>query len=387
MKRRDFMKSLGLSAIAMVYPATRAFGASQSPRYLVLLELHGGNDGLNTVAPLGDPLYSRLRPNLALKRDQVISLSEQLGLNTALEPLMTAWRGNELAVVLGVGYPEPNRSHFRSIEIWDTASDSGEYLQTGWLARALANRFGEQAFAADGIVIGRNPAPLTGDAMRTVVINDIDRFVRQAQRMESLRRTTDNPALAHLLSVQQDLRGTADALQARMSSSNMTLPEFPNTLIGRHMKEAARLLVSGAAAPVIKVSHGSFDTHSNQRGLHDRLLGQLAVALTAFREAMIEAGLWDQVLIMSYSEFGRRAAENASRGTDHGTAAPHFFLGGRVKGGLYGEQPSLTDLDAGDLKYRVDFRRLYATVVNRWWGLTPTEFDGTRFAPLDCLRV
>ena len=164
-----------------------------------------------------------------------------------------------------------------------------------------------------------------------------------------------------------------------------TLPNwtFPKTMIGRHLQTAARLIAGDSAIPVVKVSHGGFDTHANQRNLHDRLLQQLADALVAFRQAMQQVGRWEQVLVMTYSEFGRRPAENSSRGTDHGTSAPHFVLGGKVKGGLYGRQPSLQDLEKGDLKFNVDYRSLYTTIGRRWWGLKAEFLDGKPYPMID----
>lgn len=358
----------------------------QWDRALVLLELNGGNDGLNTVVPYADPAYYRLRPQLAVTRDSVIQLSDQLGFNPALESLMPAWQAHELGVILGVGYPNPNRSHFRSIEIWETGSSSGEILKEGWIARLFADSRPPATFAVHGIAIGRGLGPLQGPHMRNIVMRNAQHFIRQARGMKQPRRATSNPALSHLLAVQNDIYSAATTLREKFSRRPPMQTTFPTTRIGRQLETAADLLVSQIPVAVIKASHGSFDTHSQQRAHHDRLLQELAGALSAFRTAMKEADMWNRVVVLTYSEFGRQAGENGSRGTDHGTAAPHFLLGGRVKGGLYGQQPSLTRLLDGDLQHHVDYRSLYATVAKGWWGIGNGVF-ATHFPAINCLAT
>lgn len=385
MKRRDFIKITGLAPLGLAFPSVAAAASTQSrgERVLVLLELNGGNDGLNTVVPFSDPHYYRLRPRLAVARDTVLQLSEQLGFNPALEQLMPVWEARELGLILGVGYASPNRSHFRSIEIWETGSESNEVLQEGWIARLFSKHSPPPTSAADGIVIGRSVGPLHGHSMRNVVMRDAKHFMRQARGVKQSATVTGNAALSHLLRVQKDLYTAATVLEQKLARVPRLEATFPKTRIGRQLETAATLLVAGISVPVIKVSHGSFDTHAQQRARHDRLLRELAAALSAFRVAMKKADLWDRVLVMTYSEFGRRAGENGSQGTDHGTAAPHFLLGGGVKGGVYGRQPSLADLIDGDLRHHVDYRDLYATVAQRWWRIRDHAFG--RRSSIDCL--
>ena len=338
-------------------------------RTLVLVELKGGNDGLNTVIPFADAAYYRLRPKLAIKRERVIQADERLGFNAALEPLMPWWRRCRMAVVLGVGYPRPNLSHFRSVEIWETASETEEYLDSGWVARLFAERPRTDALAADGIVLGRNQVgPLFGPGFRSVSLNNPEQAVKQAKRMKDLARAAPNPALAHVVRVQNDVRRAAQRILEKGVDTIDPGASFAATPFGRQLETAARLLRAGVAAPVIKVSIGSFDTHANQARNHQVLLEQLASGLAAFAQSMETAGLWDRVLVMTYSEFGRRAGENGSAGTDHGTAAPHLMMGGRIRGGFYGDQPPLDGLGDGNLVHRVHFRSLYATVAREWWG-------------------
>ena len=386
MTRRDVLKMIGAGMLGLYYPWQwpKAFAKENVPgRILVLLELKGGNDGLNTVVPYSDAGYYKLRPGLAVRRDQVLQVSETLGFNPRLGALMDIWQQKELAIINGVGYPQPNRSHFRSIEIWQTGSSSSEYLQAGWLARLMAGRSISSNAVADGAAIGGNAGPLAGGDLNVVVMRNADRFFHQARRVAEVKATTDNPALKHLLTVQNDLHRSAQALSRKVNAGGPLKTEFPKTPIGRNFETAARLIASDTGIPIINVSHGGFDTHANQRANHDRILWQLAEATAAFRLAMQETGWWDRVLVMTYSEFGRRPAENNSRGTDHGTAAPHFVLGGKVKGGIYGNQPSLADLEKGDLKFNIDFRRLYATVARNWWGLNNKFLGGGPYATIN----
>lgn len=388
MDRREFLKILAgvlawqFRAGSRVHALSGGEGANGT---LVLIELKGGNDGLNTVVPYSDNRYRELRPNLGLEADEVLPVSEHLGFNPRLKPLLEAWEERDLAVVTGVGYPQPNLSHFRSIDIWETGAASNEYLQTGWLARLLTSADAKGGSVADGAVIGSGTGPFTGGTLRLVVLRSLEQFFQQARRARTVEASTDNPALMHILSVQNDLNKSAMALEESLRTRKRPIKAFPQTEIGQQMEVAARLVTSDFRIPAIKVSQGGYDTHSLQRGRQDLLLGQLAEAVAAFRKALRKTGHWDHVLVMTYSEFGRRPRENGSRGTDHGTAAPHLLLGGRVKGGLYGRQPSLHDLDNGDLKFTVDYRSLYTTIARRWWGLETEFLSGGPYPIVDCI--
>ena len=393
MTRREL---LALAAtLPLVLLAPRPFDLFAAPagtirgrwdRVLILIELNGGNDGLNTFVPYADERYYQARPHLAIPRERVLQLSPTLGLHYALEPLMALWQGKELAIVQGVGYPNPNRSHFRSIEIWDTASASDQIVDEGWLARLFEIHPLPATYATDGILLGhRDGGPLSGKTVRTIALQDPQEFLQQASRVRAVEQSSSNRALAHILQVQRELTHAAGDLAGRLQHASPLTTTFPASPIGRHLETAARLLVAKVPVAVIKVSHGSFDTHANQLGHHERLLKDLSDSLVAFRQAVAQAGLWDRVLMMTYSEFGRRVGENASAGTDHGTAAPHIFLGGSVKGGLYGAAPSLSDLQDGDLKYQVDYRSLYATVTRSWWGLPGVGVVGPEHHVVNCL--
>jgi len=385
MERRLFLSACGAAACAAIVPqATKAAAAPAFERLLVLVELKGGNDGLNTVVPFADPGYAALRPHLALRRDELLPLDARCGLHPSLAPLRALWEAGELAVVQSVGYPLANLSHFRSIEIWDTASRSDQYLVDGWLARAFALNPPPADYAADGVALGGGGlGPLAGTQARALAIARIDDPGPSARPATPAGGTAvDNGALRHLLKVDHDLVAAGE----RLVGERRFATTFPDGPFGAAVRVACQVLARGRVA-ALRLSLAGFDTHRNQPAVHAGLLAQLADGLLALRTALVELGRWNETLLMSYAEFGRRPRENESNGTDHGTAAPHFVLGGRVAGGLYGAPPQLNALDGnGNLPFAVDFRSLYATALERWWGVPAAPVLGGRFAHLPLLR-
>ena len=381
MDRRNFLTRVAATGLAALAPRLSYAVAPDYRRLLVLVELKGGNDGLNTVVPFTDTAYYTLRPKLAIARDQVLQLSDAAGLHPALEPLMPIWQSKRLAIIQGVGYPQPNLSHFRSIEIWDTASRSDEYLDLGWLTRAFRCAPVPGAFAADGVILGsQDPGPLSGGA-RAIALADRDRFLRQA-RLATDKGSSANPALAHVLKVEDDISRAAQKFaDAQPHAFRTTFAKGP---VGDLVRTAVDIVAGKAGVAVLRLTMTGFDTHHGQLGTHANLLGQLADGLVAFKSALEEIGAWDDTLIMTYAEFGRRPKENQSSGTDHGTANVHFALGGKVRGGFYGEPPNLLRLDGeGNLGFAVDYRRLYATALERWWGIEAAPIVGRGFAPME----
>lgn len=386
MQRREFLGALGFTPLLSVWP-NLAFAAAPASNYqnlLLLVELKGGNDGLNTVVPYADPSYYRLRPRLAIRREEVLQLDQRTGLHSALQPLLGMWQAGELAIVQGVGYPQPNLSHFRSIEIWESASQSNEYLADGWLARHFKSYPVPSAFAADGVVIGSQAmGPLSGTGARAVALSNTEQFQRQAHFAGDVAAQPKNAALAHILKVEGDIVQAASGL----TGGRVLQTEFPKGAFGNALKTAAHVVAGKAGVAVIRVTHNGFDTHNGQPNVQQRLLKELAEGLVAFKAAMQEINRWDHTLVMSYAEFGRRPQENASLGTDHGTANAHFVLGGKVQGGLHGMAPNLSQLDGGNLPFGVDFRSLYATAIENWWGLDARGVLNGKFPKLDLLRA
>lgn len=391
MDRRNFLR-LAASAPLIALPAGMtaniswgaAPGGADYRNLLVLVELKGGNDGLNTLVPFANPAYYTLRPKLAIPRDQVVALTDSVGLHPALEPLLQFWKNRELAVLQGVGYPAPNLSHFRSIEIWDTASKSQDYLQDGWLSRTFGATPTPSTFVADGVLIGsQDLGPLAGGGTRAIALANTEQFLRQA-RFATLEGQSRNKALQHILKVEADILQAA----SHLSANHAFRTEFPSTGFGNAMRTAAQVIANQAGVAVVRVTLSGFDTHSGQAGTHTRLLGELAGGIVALKSALDELGKWNNTLLLTYAEFGRRPRENLSNGTDHGTSSVHFALGGRIAGGLYGEQPALDRLAAdGNPGYAIDFRSVYATVLDRWWSVPSQGPLGGRFAPVPMLRA
>jgi len=391
MDRRTFLQSslsaAGLHALSGASPSLALAAAPASASYrnlLVLIELQGGNDGLNTVVPYADPTYYALRPKIAIARDDVLQLSDRAGLHPALAPLIPFWRNRQLAVLQGVGYPMPNLSHFRSIEIWDTASSSDAYLTDGWLTRAFAASPTPRAFAADGIVIGSNDlGPLAGSGTRAVALSNTDTFLRQA-RLAAPSGEARNKAYRHILRVEADIMQAAMKLDARHAFAT----EFPQGTFGNAIKTACQIIASPSGVAVVRLTLPGFDTHGGQSATQARLLGELARGIVALKDALDELERWNDTLILTYAEFGRRPRENLSAGTDHGTANTHFALGGRVTGGFYGEAPVLDRLSGdGNAAYALDFREVYATVLERWWGIPSQPTLAERFSPVPFIKA
>ncbi len=389
LSRRGFLHSAAaLAAGISIGSARLAFAAAPAGanfrNLLVLVELKGGNDGLNTLVPYADAAYYALRPKIAIARDKVVQLTDRAGLHPALEPLAAFWNAKQLAVLQGVGYPQANLSHFRSIEIWDTASKSDEYLADGWLTRAFVQAPVPAAFAADGVIIGSTElGPLAGGGTRTVALADTEQFLRRA-KLARAETTRGNKALAHLLKTENDIVQAAAHLDGRHDFRTV----FPENGFGKAIKTAAQVLANRAGVAAVRVTLGGFDTHSNQPATQARLLGDLAQGLVALRSALEELGRWNQTLVLTYAEFGRRPKENLSNGTDHGTANVHFALGGRVAGGMYGAPPDLERL-GGDGKpaFALDFRNVYASALENWWEVDSRGALGGSFAPVNFIKA
>lgn len=340
-------------------------------RVLLLVELKGGNDGLNTLVPYADPIYRDLRAGIGVPRERVLQLDERVGLHEKLAPLMDSWKAGDLAILQGVGYPYPNRSHFRSLEIWDTASASSQTLSEGWVAQAFNGTPIAKGIGVDCVVADTNALPSTGPSLRTIVMQDAENFLRQADAIGAASGAGDggNPALRHLLAVRHEINAAAAGLRERLRAAPAPVEAYEQEfLLGRQLELATRLMTAKVPVVAIKVALGGFDTHANQAPTHERLLAFLATNLATLRKNLIGAGLWNDVVVMTYSEFGRRAKQNASAGTDHGTSAPQFVMGGGVKGGLHGAYPSLADLQDGDLRHTVDFRNVFSTLAQGCWG-------------------
>ncbi|MEB8431330.1 DUF1501 domain-containing protein [Cocleimonas sp. KMM 6892] len=363
MNRRDFLQYASLVPLAGMAPGAFAAGQGNRPdQILLMVELKGGNDGLNTLIPFRDADYHRARPTLRVKNG--IPLRDNMAMNPYLKNLLPLWKEGHMAWIQGVGYSNPSRSHFHSIDIWETASTKNNESR-GWLSRVLPPRNN----AVNGIVLGdNNLGPMSGANSSAVAMEDPKTFLRQTKYLNKKGFKPANSSLAHMLNVQNQINTAAQEL-GRIHKGKRSPVRFPPSRFGRKLEQVTQMIINGMDTPVYKVSLEGFDTHASQVDQHNNLMNHLGGGLQAFSQAMKRAGLWNNVMVITYSEFGRRVAENNSGGTDHGSAAPHFAIGGRVRGGMYGKQPSLSPdkLHDGDLIHTVDFREVYATLAQRWW--------------------
>lgn len=351
-------------------------GGGSANRCLVLVNLQGGNDGLNCIVPHGDPRYYQVRPGIAIPRGDVLAIDNHIGFNPAMKSLKSMYDKGMVAVVQSVGYPNPDHSHFRSTEIWQTAAP-GTYEHTGWLGRYLDeaglpqdNLFNGVAVAQvlpEVLVANRTDVPAIAQIAGYGLIGDRNGASRAAyaKLVNDNRLPFDSPYLRHVTEIEAHAQKGSEELP-KLIAGYKPAGSYPATPLGRSLSLAAQIIGSNLGTRVLYVQHGSFDTHVNQTATQNRLLEQFSNAMKAFYDDLAAHGNDKRVLTMTFSEFGRRIAENASRGTDHGEGSPLFLVGGGVKGGVYGAYPDLGDNSSGNVRFGTDFRSVYATVLERW---------------------
>jgi len=392
---------LGNTGQALAQSAPR--GAANTPgvpdeRVLVVVQLSGGNDGLNTVAPVGSRDYYNLRRNIAVPEDQALLIdSRGIGLHPNLQPVHDLVARKRAAIVQGVGYPNPNRSHFASMDIWHTADPSGG-RGAGWIGKAFdAEASSGNANSLGCISIGADaPMAAHGESFKPVAFEDADLFrwtgedlhpavartYRQLQRADSAAMPSPEDGAYDAMT--DFVRRTAmDAqvasMKVRQAVASQPRTNFPGFGLARQLQSVAAMIHAELPTRVYYVTMGGFDTHANQQGRHAQLMNQFAQSIGAFQAELEATGHADRVLTVAFSEFGRRVAQNASNGTDHGAAGPVFVFGPSLKDRLVGAHPSLTDLDRGDLKYKIDFRQVYAELLDNWLKLDSTTALGQRY--------
>ena len=405
MRRSNFLAG-ALSGIVVVANSEHVFARAlaQTPlpglpgtanRCLVLINLQGGNDGLNCVVPHGDAQYYQVRPTIGIARGDVLSINERIGLNPNMRSFKSMYDKGNVAVVQSVGYPDPDHSHFRSTEIWQTAAPT-KYEHTGWLGRYLdeANLPKDNLF--NGVAISQVlPEVMVANTTDVPAIAQINGYGLISDRNSSAsmayskllsdsRLPFSSPYLAHVAEIEDHAQKGSQELP-KLIAGYKTDASYPATPLGRSLALAAQIIGSNVGTRVLYVQHGSFDTHIGQKATQDRLLGEFSDAIKAFYDDLGAHGNDNRVLTMTFSEFGRRVAENASRGTDHGEASPLFLIGGGVKGGIYGAYPNLANTNMGNLKFDTDFRSVYATVLERWLGRPSAAILQGQFATIAAL--
>ena len=386
---RSTLLAIAPQVPGFIAATARAAVPQREGRILVVIQLNGGNDGINTVVPYKDEGYVKHRSTLRLPTDKLLKISDSVGLHPSMTNAAKLFERGELTIVQGVGYPNPSRSHFRSMAVWHAARlDAESHSGPGWLGRVFDDRLaaGEKA-GAFFLGAGQPPAALRGRRSVAATLERADDLVLNtwADSRAAIGDKTDKDDLAAFVRRSAlDAYATADQMAAMAPDGEASSPDG-ESLRGR-LALISRLIKTGALARVYYTEHSGYDTHAGQLNTHANLLLELSEALGSFQAGLAAAGLADRVLTLCFSEFGRRVAENGSSGTDHGTAGPVFLAGTRVQPGLIGQTPSLTELEDGDLKTTVDFRSVYSAVLDHWLGLSAERALGGRFAPLPIVR-
>lgn len=397
MSRRDFLRSgiVLASAGAFMPPFFARAAAAPSPdqaklRTLVVVQLAGGNDGLNTVIPFTDSRYRQLRPNLGIAPETIVDLNGTLGLHPSLKPLKELWDAGQLAIVENVGYDHPSLSHFQAMDIWERA-DPTLKRRDGWLSTVVDGTGDKSGFRGLSVTSSLTPVfaspPVPPPALTNPGAYQLQPDPRyqtgKAARDEALNRLYSSyadpaPYAAALQSVSGTTRESVKTLRDAVSAHQASV-SYPKGPLADGLKLLAAMIAKDTGLRAGYVVLGGFDTHANQADRHSQLLQTLAAAVSAFQADIAAAGKADEVLLMTWSEFGRRAAENGNRGTDHGTAAPVLLVGKGIRGGIYGDPPDLANLDSGNLRFQTDFRSLYATILDGWLQVDPASILGADF--------
>lgn len=394
-QRRDFLKTSSLATSTLWLPKfLQGFqvpgSLASNGKVLIVLQLSGGNDGLNTVIPVRNDIYYKERPRLGIAREAALSLTDEVGLHPALTGLKSLYDGGDMAILNSVGYPNPDRSHFRSMDIWHTASPANEYWNTGWLGRFIdAQCSGCPHPASAALELDDTLSlALKGVKAKGLALEDPKKLYEGAKspffKAYSAAHTPlqQEAPVDYLYKTMAETLSSADYLYGQ-SRQKPTSAVYPGSELGKNFKTIASLILADTDTSVYYLSHGSFDTHVGQEGQQQRLFSQMNEALAAFIEDMKKNGKWKDVLIVTFSEFGRRVAQNASGGTDHGAANNLFVMGGGLKQrGLLNAMPDLNDLQEGDLKFKVDFREVYATLLGNWLQTDADAILGSKLPKL-----
>lgn len=375
-KRREFLKTGSLATASLLLPnflKAMSFPNSleTSAKVLVILQLSGGNDGLNTIVPMRNDIYFRERPTIAI--DNALALTDEAGINPALPFFKTLFESGEMAVLNNVGYPDPNKSHFRSMDIWHSASRSDEYLESGWIGRYLDQACYDCSHPTQALEVNDMLSlALKGEQKKAFAFRDPKKLYQTSREeyfnaiYQEHQQQHEEETVGYLYQTLGETINNADYI-FEQSRAKRTMAAYPDSVLGKDLKTVASLIKSDINTQVYYLQIGSFDTHINQQQRQESLFHTINDAVQAFVEDLKKNALFEDVMLMTFSEFGRRVAQNASRGTDHGTANQLFFVsGGLKKQGLLNVLPDLSQLNAGDLQYTEDFRKVYATLLKNW---------------------
>lgn len=396
--RRSFLQTSSLISLSPWIPGifsgtAQAAEASKDAPVLVVIQLDGGNDGINTVVPYQDDAYANARSELRLKPDELHKLDDHVALHKEMKSAFELFNDGRLSIIHGVGYPNPNRSHFESMRIWQSGyRDEQRTNEDGWLGRALDLTVNPAAdsLSADAIYTGEQELPLTLWGKRSNAVSvqrasdlslDLEAFQDRSAKVASNDETLETFAARQVASAVT----AASEFSKRTKSETANATKYPNNGLASQLKLISQLLQSDSGARVFYAIQSGYDTHSSQLNTHGRLLREFTTSLSAFLDDLRATKLDERVIVLAFSEFGRRVAENDSQGTDHGTAGPVFIAGSKINPGQIGHVPSLTDLVDGDLKTQIDFRQVYATILEKWFKLSSQRILGEKYEALPFL--
>lgn len=389
-KRKEFLQIGSLATASMMLPQfLKAFEGKQTVppgnKVVVVLQLSGGNDGLNTVIPFRNDLYYKARPELGIQKENALAITDEVGLHPSLMAFQELFNDGSLGIINSVGYPNPDRSHFRSMDIWHAASQSNQYWSTGWIGRYLDAQCQHcdkptQAIEIDDVL----SLALKGNDINGIAVKDPKRLYGTSNEiffkdiLQQHKNSEDAP-VDYLYKTLAQTLSSADYIfkQSKLHPANT---QYPSTELGKNLKTIASLIFSDINTRVYYVSLGSFDTHVNQPAQQQKLFTQMNDAVAAFVKDLKQNNRFEDVLLFTFSEFGRRVQQNASNGTDHGTANNMLLVSGGLKQkGLINPVNDLSDLQEGDLKYQVDFKNVYATILKNWLGADDRSILGNKY--------
>ncbi|MCZ8229289.1 DUF1501 domain-containing protein [Flavobacterium sp.] len=388
MNRRNFLALTGtFTGGTLILPQfLHAFGTQNQlvtgNECVIFIQLNGGNDGLNTYIPYQDELYYYHRPSIGIAKQNVIAGNNGMGFHPALKDFATMQQNGDLTVIQNVGYANPVRSHFRSQEIWQTAPTNQEYLSQGWLGRYLDLQCNDHQPTAGINIDTIDTLALKGEEPNSITVKDPNRF-NSRNAAETKDQLSNNPQLDFVRKIANSVSEGADAIQDALKKSTPSEVSYPKTGLAKNLEWIAKLIKGNLNSKVYYTSLGGFDTHDNQLAIHQNKLSELNDAIFCCYSDLKKAQVLQNTTIVVFSEFGRRVKDNG-KGTDHGTAAPLFVIGGDTKGNVIGKNPNLTDLDEGDLKYQIDFRSVYSSLLQQKLAFDPTKI-GIKNSPLQGL--
>lgn len=402
LSRRDFLKLSALASSTLLIPKfltplqakeINELLGSDLTKKLVIIQLSGGNDGLNTIIPYNNDVYYSGRDTISVAKNNVIKINDELGFNPAMAKLKELYDSGYVSVVNSVGYPNPNRSHFRSMDIWQTASDSDKYLNTGWIGRYLDSECADCKNPYNAIEVNDSLSlAMKGAKYNGLAVEDPQKFFLSSSENfftdiagVGKTKTDDHENVSYLYKTVAEATSSADYVY-KTSKIYKSKLDYPKGQFAANLKTIAELIISNIDSRVFYISLTGFDTHVNQKARQDALLKELSEGVHSFTTDLKQNNRLNETLVMTFSEFGRRVTQNASGGTDHGTANNIIMINGALKKpGFYNSAPDLTDLDNGDLKYKIDFRTVYANVLNKWLGANDEQILGQKFKSLDII--